>query len=211
VIVMLDRGADIATAAAELGDVPFGQLITPLTRRANQGHTFGIDNGAFARFDADGFLSLLERQKPYRERCKFVAAPDVVGSARRTLECFRHWFPKLHGWPVALVAQDGQEDLDIPWSLIDAVFIGGSTEWKLSEFAAAIIKAAQVMGKWVHVGRVNTPDRFRRFEELGVDSCDGTGISRYSWMRGRIAGRNDEGALFVVQPAELAIPSFSRT
>jgi hypothetical protein len=33
---------------------------------------------------------------------------------------------------------------------------------------------------------VNTPGRFEWAEQLGVDSIDGTGLSRYSWMRERI-------------------------
>lgn len=51
---------------------------------------------------------------------------------------------------------------------------------------AAIIKTAQVIGKWCHVGRVNTPGRFEYFKDLGADSCDGTGLSRYSHMREKI-------------------------
>jgi hypothetical protein len=189
-VFLLDTNHDYDQAAAELGVAPadVGQLLTPLTRYSNRGRgVVGIDNGAFARFDARAFLSLLKREKPNRERVKFVAAPDVVGSARRTLEVFRHWYPKLHGWPIALVAQDGIEDLDIPWDFIAAVFIGGSTEWKLGRHAEAVIRAGQAMGKWIHVGRVNTPDRLDKFAAMGVDSCDGSGISQYSHMRRRIA------------------------
>lgn len=38
----------------------------------------------------------------------------------------------------------------------------------------------------VHIGRVNTPGRFERFEKLGADSIDGTGLARYSHMRAAI-------------------------
>jgi len=185
VIVLLDTNAkQWETAPEELGQsVQIGQLLTPLTRREYRGGPFAIDNGAFAGFNATGFRNLLDRRKGNRDDCLFVAAPDVVGSARRTLECFDHWYPQLSGWPIALVAQDGQEDLPIPWKLINAVFIGGSTGWKCGPHAAAVIKAAQAIGKWVHVGRVNTPDRFEYFHGLGADSIDGTGISRYSHMR----------------------------
>jgi hypothetical protein len=185
VIVLLDTNESQWNAApGELGgSVEVGQLLTPLTRFKDRGARYGIDNGAFSDFKADGFLSLLDRQKESRDRCIFVAAPDVVGSARRTLECFDHWFPKLNGWPVALVMQDGQEDLSIPWKHIRAAFIGGSTAWKCGPAAAAIVKAAKVMGKWAHIGRVNTPDRFAYFESMGADSIDGSGISRFSHMR----------------------------
>jgi hypothetical protein len=117
------------------------------------------------------------------------------GSARRTLEVFDHWRAKLHGWKVALVAQDGQEDLPIPWNQIDAIFIGGSTKWKLSNHAEQIRKAAKILGKWVHIGRVNTPDRFEWAEGL-ADSIDGTGLSRYSWMRENIIKSKTQERMF---------------
>lgn len=181
---------------AELGR-PVEQLFTPLTRFNPQrpGARFAIDNGAFSRFDKAAFLACLEKHEPRKALCRFVAAPDVVGSAIRTLEAFDHWQPVLWAtWPVALVCQDGQENLPIPWGRISAVFIGGSTAWKMGAGARAIVKAAQVMGVWCHVGRVNTPERFRYFEDLGADSCDGTGLSRFSHMRLAI-GSNAQATL----------------
>ncbi len=185
-IVFLDTSDDIDKASVELG-YACGQLITPLTRRSNDGRIFAIDNGAFAGFKPAEFRSLLKREEKWRDRCQFVSAPDVVCSARRTLELFRYWRSNLIGWKVALVAQDGIEDLEIPWSMLDAIFIGGSTEFKLSDCAVHVIRAAQALEKWVHVGRVNTPLRFDKFAALGVDSVDGTGISRYSHMRKKVA------------------------
>ena len=96
----------------------------------------------------------------------------------------------LHGttkqeWPVALVAQDGIEHLKIEWDLVDAIFIGGSTEWKESDEAIAVAKAARLLKKWVHVGRLNTPERYHIWK-AHMDSFDGTGLSRYSHMRWRL-------------------------
>lgn len=154
-----------------------GQLITPLTRFRNTGRrVFAIDNGAYSHFNRQSFLSLLERERDNREHCKFVVAPDVVGSARRTLEAFHEWYPKLCGWKIALACQDGQEDFPIRWDLIDAVFIGGSTQWKVSDSAKQIVKCAQLLGKWTHMGRVNSADRIQLAQEWGVDSVDGTGL-----------------------------------
>jgi len=186
-IAMLDTSEDLTVAEAELG-CTVEQLLTPLTRftRQHPEAMFAIDNGAFAGFNPQGFRSLLEREAGAMHLCRFVTVPDVVGSARRTLEAFSHWRGQLPGWPLALAAQDGIEDLEIPWCFIKAVFVGGSTDWKLGNHAKAVIACAKVMGKWVHVGRVNTPGRFEYFEDLGADSIDGTGLSRYSWMRQRI-------------------------
>lgn len=188
-IALLDTSEDLFLCEQEIG-CPVEQLLTPLTRFALQyeDKQFAIDNGAFSKFDPDAFLSLLSREALHKNDCRFVAVPDVVGSALRTLEVFQHWKgiinpPSTKRWPLALVAQDGQELLPIPWCEIDAIFIGGSTGWKMSEHVIAIIKAGKAIGKWVHVGRVNNPGRFEYFEKLGVDSIDGTGIARYSHMR----------------------------
>lgn len=198
-IALLDTSEDLEVCHAEIGcDV--GQLLTPLTRFTLQKPDlpWAIDNGAFARFEEKAFLSLLAREEPRKSSCKFVVAPDVVASARRTCEVFERWKVRLIGWKVALAIQDGQQDLPIPWDAIDAVFIGGSTEFKLSPYAAHIIKAAKILGKWVHVGRVNDPARFCNFEKLGVNSIDGSGISRFSHMRIAIANRynNPQEELF---------------
>lgn len=175
--------------AAELG-CEVGQLLTPLTRFTLRSKVFAIDNGAFSRFNANGFQSLLKREYERRDDCLFVCAPDVVGSARRTLEVFDHWVETLEAWPIALVIQDGQEHLPIPWDEIEAVFIGGSTAFKVSPAAEHVIRAAQILGKHVHVGRVNDPARFAHFENLGVDSVDGSGIAQYSHMRDAISKRD---------------------
>lgn len=183
-IVMLDTPQDLRDCSDELG-CKVEQLFTPLTRRNPQypDQMFAMDNGAFSRFDVTGFLTMLSKHERRISLCRWVAAPDVVGCARRTLECFNHWHPLMSKWPVAFVCQDGQENLNIPWEMCAAVFIGGSTDWKMGRHAAAIVKAAKVFGKWCHVGRVNTPGRFEYFEELGADSCDGTGLAQYSSMR----------------------------
>lgn len=196
-IVMLDTSSPLEKAAEELGGVRVEQLLTPLTRRKPQypEHRFAIDNGAFAQFECENFLSLLERERPRRDLCRFVAVPDVVGSARRTLECFEAWRDRLAGWPLALVVQDGQENLAIPWESIAAVFIGGTTGWKLSDHAEAIVRASKIMGKWSHVGRVNTPGRYEKFKTMGADSIDGTGMSRYTHMREKIHQNETEPRL----------------
>lgn len=196
-IALLDTSEDLKVCAEELGCEVL-QLFTPLTRFAPQDPEamFAIDNGAFSNFSIKGFEALIERESERRELCIFVACPDVVASARRTLELFDHWMPRLDQWPLALVAQDGQEDLPIPWEHIEAIFIGGTTEWKMSKAAADVIKTGHAMEKWVHVGRVNRPGRFEYFEKLGADSIDGTGISRFSWMRHNIWKAQHEPHLF---------------
>lgn len=133
-IVLLDNGQDADQCAEELG-CEVGQLLTPLTRYRlrNPNAPWAIDNGAFAGLDVAAFRSLLAREAHQRELCRFVAVPDVVGSARRTLEVFEIWKRELA--------------------------------------------------------------RFDHFERLGANSCDGTGLARYSHMRKAIARRDDQPRL----------------
>ncbi len=196
-IVLLDTSHDLKACQSELG-VPVEQLLTPLTRYLPQqvDQEYAIDNGGYSEFNRAAFQRLLAKHADRQHLCRFVAVPDVVASARRTLEAFEYWYPLLDGWKLALVAQDGQENLPIPWDRIDAVFIGGSTEWKMSKHAADVIRTAKICGKWAHAGRVNTPGRFEHFEKLGTDSIDGTGLSQYSWMRERIYRAVHEPTLF---------------
>lgn len=199
-IAMLDTSEDLKICAEELGCAT-EQLLTPLTGFTLQQEwdpeaMFSVDNGCWKGFKEKRWLALLARENSRRHRCRFVTLPDVVGSARRTLECFEYWRYKISGWPLALVAQDGIEDLDVPWTGVDAIFVGGSTKWKLSHAAADMVRAGKIMGKWVHAGRVNTPARFEYFEELGADSIDGSGLARFSWMRTRIHEKAIKGNLF---------------
>jgi hypothetical protein len=184
--------------AVEL-DREVGQLLTPLTRYKlrDPSRPFAIDNGRFSSgWNADAFISLLNREAYHRDRCLFVTVPDVVGSARRTLEVFDRWKDRLAGWKLALACQDGQEHLPIPWDEIAAVFIGGSTSWKCGPHAKHIVQAAQALGKWTHIGRINDPSRWKHFEDMGADSADGTGIARYTHMRQAIGTPDRQEGLF---------------
>ena len=156
----------------------YGQILTPaggtITPRA---HLFAVDNGVFTgKFEAAKFMRWLSALKPHQARCLFVAAPDVVKDYPATLARYEEWYPRLRaeGWPVAYVAQDGSEAAELPEC--QAVFIGGSTEWKMSEAALEVIRRGRERGVWIHVGRENSQKRIAHFQMAGVDSVDGTGI-----------------------------------
>ncbi len=196
-MALLDNGQDLNACEAEIG-APVGQLLTPLTRYRlrDPDRPWAIDNGGFKQLDIPGLLSLLKREAHHRDNCLFVAVPDIVESAQRTRELFDYFAPMMEGWKLALVCQDGQENLPIPWHQIAAVFIGGSTNWKCSGHVEQIVKTAKILGKHVHIGRVNHPARWSHFEAMGADTCDGTGIARYSHMRRAIAERGQIATLF---------------
>jgi hypothetical protein len=155
-----------------------GFIDTPAQGNARpDGVDWVADNGAFSdNFDEVKWLRFLIDNAHRADSCRFAVAPDVVGDAQATLARSAPWMPRIRalGYPVAFVGQDGQEDLPVPWDEFDALFIGGSTEWKLGRHARALVKEAKSRGKWVHMGRVNSRQRYRYAEHIGCDSVDGT-------------------------------------
>jgi len=174
-------------------------------RVVESGRAWAADNAAFSSWDAAKFARFTRRiadevaRDGYHNPPLFVAAPDVVGDHGATLERFWEYQHELGvtreglGLPLAFVVQNGAEDeylqtstedagehtAGIPWDHIDAVFVGGDTEWKLSEAATRIIREAKARGKWVHVGRVNSDTRLAFAAKAGADSIDGSSTSRF--------------------------------
>lgn len=141
------------------------------------GVTWVADNGAFSdNFNEAKWWAFLVANAHAAADCLFAVAPDVVADAAATIERSRPWLPKIRalGYPAAFVAQDGQEHLPVPWDEFDALFIGGSTEWKLGVHARRLVREAKARGKHVHMGRVNSAQRWRYAEAIGCDTADGT-------------------------------------
>jgi hypothetical protein len=142
------------------------------------GRVCAADNGGFNGVPVKEFVEMLERLRGVP--CRFVTAPDVIADASETARLFRLWEPMIHalGFPVAYVAQDGETVATLPWGSCEAVFIGGSTRFKLSAAADTILAYAAARGKHRHVGRVNTWTRVRHFWGL-TDTIDGSGFSKW--------------------------------
>lgn len=164
-----------------------GLLVTPASsvhRQIDHYSCYAADNGCFAEtdekpFDEHRWLAwLAELQQP--ERCLFAVLPDVVGDAVKTFHRSMQYVDLVDelDLPVAWVAQDGLEErphlLDQMLDEADCIFIGGSTDWKLSEHAARVARIALDAEKWVHVGRVNSLKRLRFAAAIGAHSVDGT-------------------------------------
>lgn len=162
-------------------DYEFGQLRTPLTRYKWAERPYGIDNGAYTNFDFLGWVRLIEQSKNYFPEPLFITMPDIVGSAVRTLELYDIFSKMFSRFKRALVMQDGIEKLEIPWDNLEAIFIGGTDEFKESRTAKDCCKTARILNKWVHVGRVNTSRRVREYAGF-ADSIDGSGLSKYDHM-----------------------------
>jgi len=165
----------------KMSDGTLGYIATPTSTHKNQrveGAKWCADNGCFGKkYDETKWWAWLQLQVKWLDSCLFATAPDVVGDAESTLRLGEIWLPKIRalGYPAALVAQDGLENMDVPWDSFDCLFVGGTTEWKLGEGVRVLTAEAKRRGKWVHIGRVNSNRRFRYSAyELQADSCDGT-------------------------------------
>lgn len=160
---------------------------------------FAIDCGAYSR-GADHRLFDFARWERWTmkrlaaiaeagamDRLLFVVIPDaidvdltgreVTSHPAVTLERFRQLAPQVRamGAPAALVVQPGMRPSEIPWDMVDYVFIGGDTAWKESDDGAGrVVRYAKALGIPVHVGRVNTQRRIAIMAGWGVDSIDGT-------------------------------------
>lgn len=179
-----------------------GVLMTP--RAGNRigwadrlGVPWAADNDCFQGLHAPRFLRFLAKVVESGSRPLWVACPDVVADAAATWARYLVWSPVIRalGLPVAVVLQDGAErikyryPLRAEWPDLAAVFVGGSTAWKLSDAAAGLIREAKEAGKLVHVGRVNSRRRIEHFARIGIDTFDGTGFSAWGDKRIGLAVR----------------------
>jgi hypothetical protein len=157
-----------------------GMIATPAA--GNNGPTgvdWCADNSCFTpgRYPGDpAYLRWLTHGDDRAGRCAFATAPDAPFDASATLVRASPMLEQIRaaGYPAALVAQDGLEDLPVPWGSFDALFLGGTTQWKLGPAAAQLAAQARQRGLWVHMGRVNSLRRLRYAHSIGCHSVDGT-------------------------------------
>lgn len=164
------------------------------TRIPEAGWIWAADNGCFAdTWDEKTWLRWLSADHP-RAGCLFATVPDVVGDHQGTLERWETYAPVVRdlGYPVAFIGQDGAEEGEVPWSEMDAFFIGGTTSWKMGQAAFELAMMAQERGKWVHVGRVNSIKRLKYWRNV-AHSSDGTMLAyRPDAYAPRVRGWVDE-------------------
>lgn len=155
-------------------------------RQPIEGVEWIADNGVFGgNYPGDDKYLAWLAGLPHKELCRFVVAPDVVvrlpgggvvGDSAATLARSLPMLPRIRalGIPVAFVGQDGATVETLPWGEFDALFIGGSDDWKLGPDARLLIAEGKKRGKWVHMGRVNSKRRLQYAADAGCDSADGT-------------------------------------
>ena len=153
-----------------------GLLISPSGWRIPPWYMpFALDNGAFTGFDPPAFIDLLCKARMFHQPL-WVVLHYKVADPVETNRLWHQWHWQIN-YPLAFVAQDGHLPQDVPKNA-SAVFVGGSTDWKLTQ--AHIFKGVT---PWLHIGRVNTARRLEWAEEIGADSVDGTGFFRSKQQR----------------------------
>lgn len=134
---------------------------------------YALDNGCFTNWDEFAFFEMLRRTYGLHKPL-WVCCPDAVADAELTFKRWTNYSKRILdlNFRIAFVVQDGMEPQDIPKEAY-AVFVGGSTDWKLKN-------AEKFIGKtpWFHIGRVNTIKRINWAKRIGADSVDGTGFFR---------------------------------
>lgn len=196
-------------AAAMMEKGQLGRMAAPGGGSLPEG-VWAADNGCFnaATFDEAKWWAWLTRMTPHAESCLFAVAPDVVGDWDATLARSVPWLPRIYdlGYRTAIVLQNGATPETVPWDLVDVVFIGGDTAWKLGEEARLVVDEAKRRGRKVHMGRVNSYRRYRYASLIGCDTVDGTflafgpsvNIKRLrSWL-------HDQGDLFAATDRALS-------
>ena len=138
-----------------------------------------------------------------QDGCAFAIAPDIPFNAAKTLRCAGPAlrFIRRLGFPAALAAQNGLENMVIPWDEFDVLFLGGDTAWKLGPAARQLAADAHAKGKRVHMGRVNSLRRLRYADAIGCDSADGTYLAfgpdeNLPKLLGWLRDVNDQGTLW---------------
>jgi len=179
----------------ETGKSYLGLLVTPLTYRylyskvLKNYDAIGIDNGMFSEAGRENFdwdiykkmikFAMAQVKVGVLDSLQFFAIPDQPFDWKATLTKYhahKKDVDKLRqiGAPAALCVQDGADVGNIPWDGIDAIFIGGSTDWKTGDEVREIVKAARKRNMPVHMGRVNTLQRMNKASIMRVGTVDGT-------------------------------------
>jgi hypothetical protein len=142
-----------------------GYMITPNHRHRLDlfGRPWAVDTGTFSQtgsdlFDLDRYVRCLRDRLPAVKTNVFVTAPDVFNDSAATRLRSLPVLPIIRqiGYRPAYVAQPGSTVANVPWDLIDVLFLGGGNDWQFSESAHRLLQEAKDRGLWVHRGRVNT-------------------------------------------------------
>lgn len=153
----------------------------------NDGATapYALDNGAWGchtkglPFNVEAFKRAMSC---VGNNAEWVVIPDIVAQGAASLEFSLSWIEEMTSrFDLCLLpVQDGMTPKQVRPHLSKGVglFVGGSTEWKLSSLFEWGVLAKQI-GCHLHVARVNTVKRIKLCQHAGADSFDGTSPVRF--------------------------------
>lgn len=152
---------------------------------------YALDNGAFScwnptanTFDHEKWAA---NEQAWREmlfwsqaapmRARWAIVPDIPGNSAATLERWPKYAAEIQaaGIPLAIAVQDGMTPDDVRQleTQPEVICVGGSTDWKWESVEMWCREFSRV-----HLLRCNAPGKLAWLDELGCESCDGTGWNR---------------------------------
>lgn len=152
-------------------------------------HPYILDNGAYRAFinnevwDVDGFVRRVNQIEEMPREPDFIVLPDVVANPKLTFKRSTEWAQLIDG-PKALAIQDGMTESKVGKFIsnheLEALFIGGSVEWKRRN-ADVFVELAHEKDLIAHLAR---PNDLYWAKNIGVDSVDTSSIARdRDWER----------------------------
>lgn len=187
---------------AALHEAGWRLIVSATGVHRNEGFRYALDNGAWTAFQAgkpfdDGaFMRLVGALGAGAD---FVVVPDIVAGGTRSLEFSLSWLPRLHGIaPLLLAVQDGMTVADVRGLVGPSlgIFVGGSTEWKESSLPLWG-EVARARCAYLHVGRVNSARRIALCAAAGVNSFDGTSVTRFATTIDRLEAARQQVAFLL--------------
>lgn len=155
-----------------------------------EGFRYALDNGAWTSFQRGeafhdaAFERAIALLGPGAD---WIVLPDIVMGGVASLEFSLRWLDRLRkrrslsAATFLIAVQNGMKPAQV-LNLLDprlGIFVGGDTQWKLATMALWA-RLAHSRGAVCHVGRVNSVRRIRLCAAAGVDSFDGSGVSRFA-------------------------------
>lgn len=155
-----------------------------------EGFRYALDNGAWTSFQrgepfhAAAFEHALARVGADAD---WIVLPDIVMGGVPSLRFSRTWLGKLRQrrslrdktFLIAVQNGMGPQHLRPLVGPRAGIFVGGDTAWKLATMAMWA-RLAHAHDAICHVGRVNSVRRIHLCAAAGVDSFDGSGVSRFA-------------------------------
>lgn len=155
-----------------------------------EGFRYALDNGAWTSFQRGEAFHEVAFERAVGQLgpgADWIVVPDIVMGGLASLKFSRLWLDRLRqrqclaDATFLIAVQNGMRPIDVSGLLGPRVgiFVGGDTRWKLATMAQWA-RLAHARGALCHVGRVNSARRIRLCAAAGVDSFDGSGVSRFA-------------------------------